>query len=111
MHFVTLTQKTVLAFFVLLCLSLQTFADALWIDVRSAEEYAEDHIQGDININFKDIGDEIDKHVSDKDAEIQLYCRSGGRAGVAFLQLTAMGYKNVHNAGGINDVRKVRNIK
>jgi phage shock protein E len=92
----------------LLIFSHPIFAETLWIDVRSAEEYAADHINGDIHIHFKNIGDEISKVASDKNTEIQLYCRSGGRAGVALLQLTAMGYKNVHNAGGIEDVRKIR---
>ncbi len=97
-------------FIALLLTTSLAFAESFWIDVRSPEEYTQDHIQGDLNIYFKSIGEEIGKHVSDKNAEIHLYCQVGGRAGVALLQLTAMGYKNVTNEGGIADARKKRHL-
>lgn len=102
-----LTPGTFLA---LLFSSSLTLAEALWIDVRSADEYAQDHIEGDLNIHFQSIGNEIGKHAKDKNTEIHVYCQVGGRAGVALLQLTAMGYQNVTNEGGIADARKKRNI-
>lgn len=85
-------------------------ADTIWIDVRSAEEYAEDHIDGDLNIIHTAIAEEIDSHIKDKNTEIKLYCRSGKRAGIALQQLQQMGYTNVTNAGGIADARAQRNI-
>jgi phage shock protein E len=102
---------TSISLFIMMFISVTSFADTLWIDVRSPKEYAADHIDGDINISFINIANEIGKYAPDKNTDIQLYCKSGGRAGAALLQLTAMGYKNAHNAGGIDDVRKIRHTK
>ncbi len=83
-------------------------ADTVWIDVRSTQEHTESNIAGDINIIHTDIKAEITKHVSNKDTEIKLYCRSGKRAGIALKQLKEMGYTNVTNVGGIEDARAAR---
>lgn len=88
--------------------STLTLADPVWIDVRSIEEYQQDHIQGDLRIDFEKIVTEIKKAYPDKSQEIQLYCRSGRRAGIAMNALKESGYNNVLNAGGINEVRKLR---
>jgi phage shock protein E len=104
-------MKTFFRCFSLIALMFATsivFADSVWIDVRSPEEYAQDHIDGDLNIHFQNIGDEIAKHVPDKNTDIHLYCQAGGRAGLALVRLSAMGYKHVTNEGGIADVRVLR---
>ncbi len=46
-----------------------------------------------------------------RDADIHLYCRSGGRAGKAKRALEAAGYTSVENAGGIADARKQRGLE
>lgn len=89
--------------------SLSVLADErVWVDVRSEAEYAENGIEGEINIPHTDIVEQIGNHVDDKDTEIRLYCRSGNRAGKAKKALEAAGYTNVINDGGIEDVRPVR---
>jgi len=85
-----------------------SFADALWIDVRSAEEYRTDHISGDPNVLHTDIADSIAQLASSTDTEIVLYCRSGGRAEKARKALLGLGYSNVRNAGSIDDARSER---
>lgn len=80
----------------------------LWIDVRSAEEYAERHLGSDPNIPHGDIRREIDRVAPDRDTEIVLYCAAGGRSGVAKMQLESLGYTRVRNAGGIEQVREER---
>lgn len=75
-------------------------ADAIWIDVRSTEEFSQGHLAGALNIVHTDIADKINAVTSDKTAEIQLYCRSGRRSGLAMETLQKLGYTNVHNAGG-----------
>ena len=45
-----------------------------------------------------------------KDDEINLYCRSGNRAGQAKLILEAAGFTKVNNMGGIGDARELRNL-
>ena len=85
-------------------------AETVWIDVRSVDEYQESHIEGDLHIPYQTIVAKIQQYSIAKDAEIKLYCRSGGRAGKARQSLLAAGYSDVKNAGGIDDVRKERSL-
>lgn len=86
-------------------------ADPVWIDVRSAIEHSVDSIEGDLRIAHSDVVEEVSRAFPDKDTEIQLYCRSGNRAGVAMTALQEAGYRNVSNAGGIEEARSARGIR
>jgi phage shock protein E len=85
-------------------------ADPVWIDVRTEGEYTADHIEGDANIPLATIDPVQLATQFGKDAEINLYCRSGGRAGQAKEILEAAGFTNITNVGGIDDVRDLRDI-
>lgn len=76
----------------------------IWIDVRTPEEYVQGHIAGSINIPYEIIGSEIGSITRDVDKDIRVYCRSGRRSGVAMDTLTGMGYANVINEGGYEDL-------
>ncbi|MFL0811576.1 MAG: rhodanese-like domain-containing protein [Agarilytica sp.] len=91
-------------------LPLFAIAEAVWIDVRTAEENKKNSIAGDALIPHKEIVPGVEALFSDKNKEIILYCRSGRRAGVAMKALQEAGYTNVSNAGGISDAKKVRKI-
>jgi rhodanese-related sulfurtransferase len=69
-----------------------------FIDVREPGEYAEGHVEGAVNIPLGDIMKRLDE--IPKAEEVVVYCRSGGRAGVAVQGLGTMGYINIVN--GIN---------
>lgn len=73
---------------------------AIWIDVRTAEEYNAGHLQGAVHIPHEQIADKIAAVTADKNAVIYLYCRSGRRSGLALESLQALGYSKVENAGG-----------
>ena len=73
------------------------------VDVRTASEYAEGHIEGALLLPNEEIGTTPPYLLPDKDAEILLYCRSGNRTQQAAKKLTAMGYTNVYDFGGILD--------
>lgn len=73
---------------------------AIWIDVRTAEEYNAGHLQGAVHIPHEQIADKIAAVTEDKNAVIYLYCRSGRRSGLALESLQALGYSKVVNAGG-----------
>lgn len=89
-----------------LALSCSLWAqDPLWIDVRSADEYASGHISPAVNIPHVEIADRIGEVTADKDALIYLYCRSGRRSGFALDALEAAGYTNVVNVGGYEDAK------
>jgi phage shock protein E len=75
-----------------------------WIDVRTPAEYETGHLPGSRNINFDRIGAGIVDITPNKDAPIILYCKSGRRSGLAKQTLERLGYTNVINAGGVNEV-------
>lgn len=85
-------------------------ARAIWIDVRTPEEFAEGHIEGAVNLPFDQIGARIHEVTADKNAPIHLYCRSGRRSGLALETLKAQGYTNLVNRGGYRDLL-VQNIR
>ena len=72
------------------------------LDVRTAEEFAEGHIEGALNIDQKqsDFAEQVSKTVP-TDKTLALYCRSGRRSANAAEKLAAMGYKCVNLKGGI----------
>lgn len=97
-------------FFMMMCFSVVSKAETVWIDVRSAVEHSIDNIEGDARISHDDIVAGVSEIFPDKNTDIRLYCRSGNRAGKAILALKDAGYTNVSNAGGINDARRERGL-
>ena len=79
---------------------------AVLIDVRSASEYAEGHLDNSINLTVDTIGINIEKMVSDKNTKIIVYCRSGNRSATAANTLINLGYKNVYDLGALNNCSK-----
>ena len=84
----------------------QEKAKGVWIDVRSAEEFNAGHLQGAVNIPHDKIIEGVIAIGSNKDAPINLYCRSGRRAEAALTELKNAGYTNVTNHGGYEDLVK-----
>lgn len=76
------------------------------IDVRTEKEYKEGHLKNAINIPHTEIREKINEYVKDKEEKIILYCRSGRRSGIAKKILEEMGYKNIINAGGYEELKK-----
>lgn len=76
---------------------------AMVVDVRTVGEYQSGHYPGALNIPV----DQVAKRVSEfgeKDKPIIVYCASGGRSGSAKSYLESIGYTNITNAGGLNDM-------
>ncbi|SMF40301.1 phage shock protein E [Alteromonadaceae bacterium Bs31] len=78
----------------------------IWIDVRSANEYSGGAYNNAINIPHDIIDKKIAEVSKDKNASIHVYCRSGNRSGIAKGVLEKMGYTNVVNEGGYEDLLK-----
>ena len=73
------------------------------LDVRTAEEYAEGHIDNAINIDvLKDDFESKATATLPKDKTIALYCRSGRRSKNAAKILTKNGYTVVELNSGYN---------
>ena len=80
--------------------------DTVWLDVRSAEEYAAGHIAGAVNIPHTEITQRISELKLDQNTPIALYCKSGRRAGIALDALQQLGYSDLSNHGGYEAVKQ-----
>ncbi len=68
------------------------------VDVRTAKEFAEGHIEGAINVDWKD------RHFAknalmtiSNEKPVAIYCRSGNRATRAMYAMSALGFTEVYN--------------
>lgn len=82
----------------------ETTDGAVLLDVRTAEEYREGHIDKSVNLPLDKISS-IENVVKDKSTPLYVHCRSGGRSGRAVSYLKQIGYTNVKNIGGISGYR------
>jgi phage shock protein E len=73
------------------------------LDVRTEEEYNEKRIPNSILIPLEDIDKDAPAKLTDKNATIFVYCRSGNKSAIAVEVLTLMGYTNLYDLGGIED--------
>mgnify|MGYP000894258904 FL=1 len=102
------SRITTIALLAILLSACSLFAPkTVWIDVRSLDEYNEDHISNTEHIPHLEIAAQISDLDLDKGTSIKLFCRSGVRAGLAQTVLQDLGYTNVENVGGIADARVV----
>ncbi|CAM2980957.1 rhodanese-like domain-containing protein [Vibrio mytili] len=76
---------------------------AMIVDVRTPQEFSAGHLDNAVNFPLS----ELDKHVQsiEKDQMIVLYCRSGNRSGQAYQYLQSQGFTNLHNAGGLDELK------
>ncbi len=81
---------------------------ALVIDVRTAEEFAGDHIEGAVNIPFDQTRALMAAIGSDKQRPVVVYCRSGNRSGKAKAVLEATGYDKIYNATGLDALKATK---
>ncbi len=74
------------------------------LDVRTPEEFAQEHIKGAINIPNETIkAGEMPKELPYKQQLILIYCRSGNRSKQAAEKLINSGYTNIVEFGGLID--------
>ena len=67
------------------------------LDVRTEAEYEAAHLPGAINISRGLLEFKVTKEITDPDAKIYLYCRTGARSALATQRLIDIGYKNATN--------------
>jgi phage shock protein E len=78
-------------------------AGAKIVDVRTVEEFEEEHFPNALNIPV----DQIQRRMiefGEKDKPLVLYCASGARSAYAAKVLRSAGYTDVINAGGLSDM-------
>jgi len=82
--------------------------EAVVIDVRTPEEFAQGHLKGALNINVQapDFRAQIQALKLDPDRPVYLYCRSGRRSQLAAEILREMGFRRLYNIGGFEDLAR-----
>ena len=75
--------------------------EALIVDVRTPEEFADGHYPGALNIPHETILDGLNQLGVTADTSVILYCRSGNRSGQAEQVLQQKGFTDARNAGGL----------
>jgi rhodanese-related sulfurtransferase len=75
-------------------------ADLVVLDVRTAEEFADGHLEGAVVVDFyaPDFADQLAG--LDPDVPYLLYCRSGNRSGQAAGLMADLGFVDVANVDG-----------
>jgi rhodanese-related sulfurtransferase len=90
-------------------LTPQDIENAVLVDVRTPEEYAEGHLDNAINIDWYNENFMNDFKNIDKDKTIYVYCKKGGRSASAAEMLNSSGYKNVIDLLGGYDALEAKN--
>ena len=73
------------------------------LDVRSKDEYAQEHIAGAINFSHDTVAQNLDLLAQYKDKTVVVYCRSGRRASIAEEILINNGFNDIrHLTGDMN---------
>ena len=73
------------------------------VDVRTVEEFEEEHYPNAVNIPVNEIQTRISE-IGEKNVPVVLYCASGARSAFAARVLKNLGFTDVVNAGGLYDM-------
>lgn len=77
---------------------------AILIDVRTQEEYDDEHIDGAILMPVNDIDeDTASNNITSKNSFVIVYCGSGKRSSEAASKLRNLGYTEVYDLGAISN--------
>ena len=76
------------------------------IDVRTAAEFAEGHVQGARNLDIQNGDFEAALADLDKSLSYNVYCRSGNRSATAVAMMRNAGFINVVDLGSKEDAAK-----
>ena len=76
------------------------------IDVRTAAEFSEGHVQGARNLDVENGDFAAALETLDKSASYNVYCRSGNRSATAVEMMRNAGFTNVVDLGAVEDAAK-----
>ena len=75
--------------------------NVILVDVRTPMEYSQGHIQGSVNVDFKEEKDFQNYFKNlDKSETIFLYCRSGNRSKKSAEKLIDLGFNKIYDLDG-----------
>ena len=77
--------------------------NALLLDVRTPEEFAEGHLERAINIPVQQLESKLTALADKKEQQIVVYCRSGRRSANAKAMLEKAGFTKVADLGAMSN--------
>lgn len=82
----------------------KTNPDFVVLDIRTPGEYVQGHLKQSKLMNFRGENFEEELGKLDKSKTYLIYCRSGGRSGMALKLMGKLEFESVYNmGGGFND--------
>lgn len=78
---------------------------AIFVDVRSEQEFAQGHLPNAINIPLDEVGQHVEVF---RQKPALLYCQSGTRSQSAISQLKRHGLSQVHNLGAMDRWKEIQ---
>lgn len=75
-------------------------AQLVVLDVRTAQEFAEGHVPGALNISHDELGARLGELAGARDKDLVIYCRSGRRTGLAIETLQQAGFSRLLHLEG-----------
>ena len=94
---ISCTQKSQMPITELTSVDLE---DAVLLDVRTPEEFAEGHLAGAVNMDWyqDDFTQKLD--AIDEAEKVYVYCKKGGRSAEAAKLMDSLGYQVIDLTGG-----------
>lgn len=83
-------------------------AGAKVVDVRTPEEFEDEHFPNAVNIPVDQLNARLTEF-GDKSTPVVVYCASGSRSAYAARMLRQAGYTHVVNGGGLEDMPGLQN--
>ncbi|MBE6672041.1 MAG: hypothetical protein E7599_00765 [Ruminococcaceae bacterium] len=77
--------------------------EAVLLDVRTAEEYANGHLEGATHLDYSKIATDAERLLKNKDQKIIVYCSAAKRSAQALTALMKLGYTAVYNLGSMEN--------
>ena len=81
----------------------QNNPDFVILDVRTPEEFAEEHIEKAVNLDYYSETFPEVLNLLDKNKTYLVYCKVGGRSGNALDIMAELNFREAYNIGGIID--------
>lgn len=82
--------------------TINTSANLILLDVRTAEEYSSGYIPNSINIDVLSPDFKSKIELLDKNKEYLIYCRSGNRSTIASSIMATNGFIKIYNLNNVN---------
>ncbi|TCZ73336.1 rhodanese-like domain-containing protein [Flaviaesturariibacter aridisoli] len=79
--------------------------DAVIVDVRTPDEYRQQHIPNAVNIPLDQLAVRF-ADIRSWGKPVVFYCRVGNRSGMAVSMLKQQGFADVYNGGGLEEMKR-----